>query len=987
MNTANHLVLFGVLLSFGLGNAALAAPPRVATSDLTPPPLSPIESLAKIHLPAGYRGEVVAAEPLVLDPVAFDWDNRGRLWVVEMADYPLGMDGNGKPGGRVRVLEDSDGDSRYDKATLFAEGLNFPNGILTWRDGVIITAAPEILFLADTDGDGRADRREVLVSGLMEINQQLRANGLRWGLDNWVHVAAGSPNAKRFGGDLKLNSVRLGREIFIGGRDFRFRPDTGELEPQSGPTQYGRNRDNWGRWFGTQNAHPLWHYVLPDQYLRRNPHYGVDETRVQLLKPASSPPIFPASEEAKRYHDFGSVGHYTSACGGMICRDPLLFGPEGSNALVCEPVHNLVQRLAVTDAGVSFSARQVFGEGKFDFFASEDRWCRPVMVREGPDGAVWIADMYRAMIEHPQFLPPVGKEEMLPHYRRGDDRGRLYRVSREGMPTFQPVRFDRLNTAGLVAALDAPQGWCRDKAHQLLLWQNDRAAVEPLLAMAERNPNPLARLHALCVLDGLGALPSATVAHALADSHPGVRENALRLAETRFSPEVLAAALRLVAEPDAKVRLQLAFSLGAANAPEAGEALGRLLAAHSGDPMMVAAVMSSAAPHVRALVAAVAREIQSPMVGPLLTIALGLGDRDAIAQLLTPILTPTANRFTPEQLSRFAHLLDQLAQRKNSLDRLRAGSSDDTLTRLLDHVPALTAQARRTAADATAPALDRVAAAALLGREPATLPEALPWLTGWLAPQNSTEVQTAAIHALGALAAPDVPPALARAWPGLSPATRVAALNTWLGREPWAYDLIQRIGRRELPPSTLDPTQRARLIRHDSARIRQMATKVLAPSASTRAAVMESYRPALSLHGDATRGHQIFTAVCATCHQRGSEGRDLGPDLLTVVGHPPEKLLGSILDPSADIQPGFSAYTCTLHTGEQLYGILASETANSVVMKLVDGTIRNVLRTQIATLQSPDVSLMPEGLEGAIDRQGMADLIAFLRQPLTGAGR
>ena len=118
-----------------------------------------------------------------------------------------------------------------------------------------------------------------------------------------------------------------------------------------------------------------------------------------------------------------------------------------------------------------------------------------------------------------------------------------------------------------------------------------------------------------------------------------------------------------------------------------------------------------------------------------------------------------------------------------------------------------------------------------------------------------------------------------------------------------------------------------------------------------------------------------------------SGGRDLGPDLLTVVGHPPEKLLGSILDPSADIQPGFNAYTCTLNTGEQIYGLLASESATGVVMKLVDGTIRNVLRTQIATLQSPDVSLMPEGLEGAIDRQGMADLIAFLRQPLTGAGR
>ncbi|MFM8338154.1 MAG: PVC-type heme-binding CxxCH protein, partial [Opitutaceae bacterium] len=196
-------------------------------------PLSPEESLRKFHVAPGFRVELAAAEPLVADPVAFDWDSRGRLWVVEMADYPLGLDGKGAPGGRVRVLEDTDGDGRYDRSTLFADGLNFPNGILTWRDGVIVTAAPHILFLRDTDGDGKADSREVLVSGLFEGNQQLRANGLRWGLDNWVHVASGGHH-RGHGAATKLKSHRNGAEVATGSRDFRFRPDTGELEPQSG---------------------------------------------------------------------------------------------------------------------------------------------------------------------------------------------------------------------------------------------------------------------------------------------------------------------------------------------------------------------------------------------------------------------------------------------------------------------------------------------------------------------------------------------------------------------------------------------------------------------------------------------------------------------------------------------------------------------------------------------------------------------------------
>lgn len=321
------------LVTPGLLFAAEPATPKTAS-----PPLSPAESLKKLHVPSGFRVELAAAEPLVLDPVAFDWDERGRLWVVEMADYPLGMDGKGKPGGRVRILEDTKGDGHYDKATLFADGLNFPNGILTWRDGAIITAAPEILFLRDTDGDGKADERRVLVSGLQEGNQQLRANGLRWGLDNWVHVAIGGHHGK-YGVNTRLKSVRTGESVLVGSRDFRFRPDTGELEPQSGPTQFGRNRDNWGRWFGTQNSNPLWHYVLPDHYLRRNPHFGAAQTLVQLLTPPN-PPVFPASPLEKRYHSFTQAGHFTSACAGMIYRDSVLFLGIETHGFVCEPFHN-----------------------------------------------------------------------------------------------------------------------------------------------------------------------------------------------------------------------------------------------------------------------------------------------------------------------------------------------------------------------------------------------------------------------------------------------------------------------------------------------------------------------------------------------------------------------------------------------------------------------------------------------------------------------
>ncbi len=979
--TTRHLALVLIIVASSLRAAAADKPPRAAAFSV-PQPLVPAESLKKIHLPEGYHAEIMAAEPLLLDPVAFDWDERGRLWVVEMADYPLGMDGKGKPGGRVRVLEDTDGDGRFDKSTIFADGLNFPNGILTWRDGVIVTAAPNVLLLQDTDGDGKADKQEILISGLQEGNQQLRANGLRWGLDNWVYMALGGHHSK-FGADTLLKSLRSGHKILVGARDFRFRPDTGELEPQSGPTQFGRNRDNWGRWFGTQNAHPLWHYVLPEQYLRRNPHYGVDETRVQMLTPPDSPPVYPSSVGTKRYHDFAaSMGHFTSACSGMIYRDQLMFGPGSNDAFVCEPVHNLVQHMAVTDNGVSFAAKQVFGEGKFDFFASEDRWCRPVMVREGPDGALWIADMYRFMIEHPHWLPKEGKDELLPHYRLGDDRGRIYRVSRNGMADFKPVRFDNLSTPNLVAALDTSNGWRRDKAHQILLWRADKSAVTPLLTMAEQCKNPLARLHALCVLEGLGALPPATVARALGDDTPGVRENALRLAETRFTPEVLAAAVRLVDDKDAKVRMQLAFSLGESKNALAGKTLGRLLIAHAGDPMMVAAVMSSATPHIPALVAAVAGKGQSALDDTLLTIALGLNDRDAIAMLLAPIFRTTGGHYTSKQITACARLHVQLAQSGSTLNKLRDGSVGDALAQLLAKATAITAQARSIAADTKAPTLERIAATGLLSLDPTSRDEALPMLTVWLDPKQPADAQAAAIRALTVIATPAVPEAFAKAWQTMTPATQQLALTAWMSREPWAFDLVQRIERKELSVSAVDTTQRARLIKHDSKRVAALAGKVFDAKSTTRSKVVESYLPSLALKGDPSKGRQIYTLICAACHKRGTEGRELGPDLLSVVEHPPEKILGNIIDPSADIQPGFNPYTCTLNTGEQIYGLLASESANSVVMKLVDGTQKTVLRNQIKTLQSQPLSLMPEGLEAAINHQQMADLITFLRTPM-----
>ncbi len=738
-------------------------------------PLSVEDSVAKIHVPRGYRVEVVAAEPETIDPVAFDWDAAGRLWVVEMSDYPLGMDGKGKPGGRVRVLEDQDHDGRYETSRLFADGLSIPNGILTWRDGVLVTAAPEILYLRDTDGDGSADKREVLFSGFNEGNQQLRMNHLRWGLDNWVYCANGGHHANH-GLETKITSHRKGESIKLGSRDLRFQPDTGELQLESGPSQYGRNRDAWGHWFGTQNANPLWHYVLSDRYLARNPHVPTASPIKHIVGPGS-PVVYSASQLEKRFHSFEQSGRFTSACSGMIYNDDLLFGRSTlTHAFTCEPFHNLVQHNVLSDDGVSFKARRPVGEGQVDFFASEDRWCRPVMVRTGPDGGLWVADMYRYMIEHPDWLPPEGKAELLPHYRLGDDRGRIYRVVPVAANVARVITLEQADTAQLVAALESSNDWQRDKAHQMLLWKNDRLAVPMLEKAGIASHSPQTRLQALCVLEGLNALTDQSIITALKDAHPRVRENALRLAERGESTDVVNAAFNLANDADAKVCLQLALSLGEWKSPTAAQALSKLAVRFAEEPYVLSAIMSSAVPHsqefVKSLVAADSKTLAAFRV-PLLRQLLGSKDNATIEILMQSVLSSREDT----RLQSLDEFLLSLQRVGTDLHQLSIVNSKSSLDEAVKQFDGLLVDAKKTAVDKNRSATDRILAARVLCR-PAKYREAgVELLAAWLQPQTDPELQAQAIEGMAQSGIDKVPTALSNAWSQLSPELRGNALD------------------------------------------------------------------------------------------------------------------------------------------------------------------------------------------------------------------
>jgi putative membrane-bound dehydrogenase-like protein len=1003
-----------ILLGLCFGSACL----RVANADIALPgsqPTSADNALATIHVRPGFRAELMAAEPIVIDPVAFDWGPDGKLWVVEMGDYPLGLDGawkpggKGSPGGRVRFLEDTNGDGQYDKSTLFLDGLSMPNGVLPWRKGVLVSAAPEIFYAEDTDGDGKADVRKPLFVGFGEGNPQLRINGLRYGLDGWVYCANGWSNGV-------VKSVATGQEVNLAGHDVRIRPDEGLIELESGVSQFGRNRDDWDNWFGENNSYPLWHYVLAARYQRRNPHVTPLDPIQQLLLPPN-PQVFPKSPQEKRYHTLEQSGRYTSACSAMIYRDSLLFGTNGGgktkrpedeirHAFTCEPFHNVVQHNLVLDDGATFRSERDPAESEQDFFASSDRWCRPVMVRTGPDGALWIADMYRYMIEHPEYLTPEGREELKPFYRLGDDCGRLYRVVSEKRRPRPVRRLDRLNTAELVAALDSPSGWQRDTAQMLLVWRRDAAAKEPLVAILKSSENALARLHALVTLSELGLLEEPAVLAALSDNHALVRRQAVRIGESWLADhsEVANKIVMLALDKNAHVQVAVAQTLGGRKDREIGLVLSYLIKkshstdnARQHDPpikteidvnqwLFAAALSSVRKENVSLLLELMVKpqvfdSRQAETLGPIISSALGYGETDAVRRVLTVVAAADRNgAYTPAKLSAVVAISDALERHKSSLAIFTEGD-DKTRAALAKLVDFSRTQAHDTKADDSLRSL----AAAVLARAPIDREAELDRLAHMLKPDTPEALQLDVVAAISR--GSDVRNAgrLLSGWEMASPRVRERMLNALLARDAWLLELFTAIERGDVASAEFDATRRARLLGHKNAAIRERAAKMLGTSIDAdRAAVIAKYDAALTGQGDKLRGAQLFAKHCANCHRFAGAGTDVGPDLAAITDKSPKSLLTAILDPNLAVEPRFRLYQALTKDGEAISGVMASETAHSVTLISQDGRRHSLARADLERFQATDKSMMPEGLEKELDVQAAADIIEHLR---TGAAK
>ncbi len=530
--------------------------PALPTNLVMPPspPLPPVEALKTFRLQAGFRIELVAAEPLVQMPVAMQFDTRGRIWVVEMRGYMPNADGVGEdqPSGRIVVLDDTNGDGRMDKSTVFLDGLVMPRALCLVQDGVLVAEPPRLWFCRDTNGDGKCDEKTEVANDYAtqndpklgrNSNPELGANGLMLALDNWIY----SPY---HGYRYRHHDGRWSREPTLASRG-----------------QWGISQDNFGRLYFNSNTDQLRGDLVPSQYLSRNTNYTAAGSNVRIATDQSVWPARVTPGVNRGYQKGilrdGRLAEFTAACGPVIYRGDH-FPPEfQGNAFVAEPAGNLVHRNVLLEHDGIVTATNAYHQA--EFLASTDERFRPVNLYNGPDGALYVVDFYHGIIQHRIYMTSFLRKQV--EQRSLDapnNMGRIYRVVYDGRP---PAAAPRLHKAGadeLVKALSHPNGWQRDTAQRLLVERSDASSIPKLRRLALSGANELGRLHALWTLQGLARLDEPTILAALKDSNAKVRSATIRVAEpfARRNPAVADPLRALLHDPDASVQLQLALSLG-----------------------------------------------------------------------------------------------------------------------------------------------------------------------------------------------------------------------------------------------------------------------------------------------------------------------------------------------------------------------------------------------------------------------------------------
>jgi putative membrane-bound dehydrogenase-like protein len=961
--------------------------------------------LSGFELHPDFYMELAAAEPLVFDPVDMQFDEAGRAYVLEMPGYPL-RDAES----RLVRLEDADGDGVFDQRQVFSDKLGVASSFMPFRKGFLVASPPELLWIADLDGDGQEDAREVVLEGFSNDNLQHNFNGLTYGLDNWIYIAnGGNSGSPSFPG-------RPETAIPLRGGDLRLSPDLGQLA-RVGESSGGFKLtfDPWGHLFETHNLEHNLHLVFEDRYLE-----GVPGKPAHALVNISDHEanglsrVYPIGEQETRVNHPEQSGYFSGSCGITYYGGGLFPDDFGQGLFVADVVLNLVHFDHLRDSSSAFATSR-YGRNT-EFLASSDRAFRPVNFSVGPDGSLYVLDMHRDVIEHPEWIPDELEKDLDLH--AGKEKGRIYRIWPRKAITTAPG-WDLSTPAGLVQALGHPNQWVRTTAQRLLVLETPEVSVPDLEAVLRESPDPLHRLHALWTLEGLDGLADAGLIEALADASPGVRENALKIAEGRLAghPGLFEAALTLCADEHPRVRLRAVLALSGVgettNQEERkaiGQAIKALLDREENDPWVLraatAALLPQATPFLREHVA------NWQHTGPWSLVLRDLAEATGRSAPVSEITGLLASMDAPELRPAAREALLALAAGWSEMGRTgpatKPGSGqglEQALNSLEDgsdrSMVLAVAGFRKALGFAPSATLNRLLLASQGYARDSTRSseERLEWLQlAGLGPFNSRKetlgmlldsrvplrLQREALQQLWDSDDAGVPVMLFAAWDHLGPEARRLATDILLYKEAYHKALVQAMEMRtvQLGEFNLDLERRRILLFSEDPFIRERAEKLFSDAGVVqRAAVMEAFRPSLALPGNPERGANLFAGRCATCHQMGDTGVSVGPVLSEIGRKSRETLLHDILDPNAAADPEYLAHTVVDDSGTLYTGVVVRETDQEVALQLMGGEERVFRKDRIRRFTSSGLSLMPEGLEQGMTPEDMADLLAYLQAP------
>ena len=998
---------------------------------LYPPggPLPAKDALKTFNLHPEFNISLVADEKLAEKIMSVEWDTKGRMWVVETPEYPGGRDINKNDGkitpwrlrnpnefpiggkekranrDRISILEDTNGDGVMDKKTVFADGLELATSVVLYKDGAIVTQAPDILWIRDTDGDGKADKFQVLSTGWGTGDTHSVTSNLRWGADGWVYGSVGYSAGDVSSGD---GTKKFGR---ISAGIYRFRPDGSALEQISSGAC-----NTWGCeiapdgeiFFSTATCgQPILHVVMPDKVISRSGVAGVRSANPIMEENK----VFPGRKEARQpYVQIDWVGAWTAAAGATIYDGgawPTKWQGPSWSFFLHEPTVWLMHHEFLDPNGVTYKGRREEARKETHFLTSTDYWFKPIHSRVGPDGALYLVDMYNQIAVHNDTRGPAhGARNAASRPDRDHHFTRVYRIQHKEAHALPPFDLNSKKAAKLVAMLDHPNGWVRTTANRLLSEGAGRDYATTLESEAASAKTAYGRMQALWVLHNLNLLKPETLVAASSDKDAVVRKNAMRIGAEQDNSNVeppMELVRALVNDPDQRVRMAALIACETLTPNrEFAEAI-------------VAAWPSLKSPYLET--AALAITAKKPLL--FVSAAMDAKDASSMAGMISQLSRQVAQQNNPDAAR---SLVVTIAGKPSGADSLKVFAMQSLAANLKQEIKPTadaslgTALKQLLASDATASAVlplivrwnfagevgdamkpaivkaearfadksvsddERAQIAANLLGVAKLDPSIVPAVSAVVGSDASPALQKKLIEALGASGDAAVGQTLLAALPKLSFDLREVAFGQLIRRSDWSEALVKALADRKIDPAMLGLANLYRLRTHSDAAVADHASKVIAelrgPQQQEKDSLITKLKPEVSKAGNLGNGAKIFTQNCAVCHKYKSEGADFAPNLTGMGAHGPEELLVHIIDPNRVVEPNF--YTVSIETKDDLSydGIVLRENNTSVVIRNQTGEIE-VRKDNIQSRRSNSRSLMPDGLE-QLGAENLRDLLAYI---------